>query len=102
MQIEKGVTVKNAMIMGNDFYESEEERDALAARGGIPVGVGENSYIENAILDKNARVGKNVHISNKDGVDEWEPAETDPEQYMIRSGIVVVMKNGTIPDGTVI
>ena len=88
--------------MGNDFYESDEERAALRKAGDIPVGIGEGSYIENAILDKNARVGKNVHISNKEGIDEWEPAEGAPEQYHIRSGIVVVMKNGKIPDGTVI
>ena len=62
----------------------------------------QDSHIENAILDKNARVGKNVRITNKDGVDEFEPADGGPEQYMIRSGIVVVMKGGVIPDGTVI
>lgn len=90
------------MVMGADYYESDEEKAKLIAEGKIPMGVGEGSHIENAILDKNARIGKNVVIKNEAGVDEFEPEEGGPEPYFIRSGIVVVMKGGVIPDGTVI
>lgn len=44
--------------MGADYYESDEQRAALLASGGVPVGIGANSVITNAIIDKNARVGE--------------------------------------------
>ena len=65
----------------------------------IPIGIGEGSVIKRAIIDKNARIGKNVQIINKDNVDE---AEREADGYYIRSGIVVVLKNAVIPDGTII
>jgi glucose-1-phosphate adenylyltransferase len=46
------------MIMGADYYESAEQRAAVLAAGGVPLGIGEGSIISNAIIDKNARVGK--------------------------------------------
>jgi len=61
------------------------------------VGIGSKSVIENAIIDKNARIGRNVRILNKEGV-----KEKDGNGYYIREGIVIVPKNGVIPDGMVI
>lgn len=52
------VRTQDAMIMGADFYESEEQRQQLLASGGVPLGIGAGSVITNAIIDKNARVGK--------------------------------------------
>ena len=60
------------------------------------MGIGEGSVIRRAIIDKNARIGRNVQIINKDNVQE---AERDAEGYYIRSGIVVIIKNAVIPDG---
>lgn len=54
------------MIMGADYYESEEQVAATIAAGGVPIGIGENTVISNAIVDKNARIGKNVKIINKE------------------------------------
>ncbi|MEW5305203.1 MAG: hypothetical protein WDW36_007761 [Sanguina aurantia] len=97
--IHKGCTIQDAMVMGADYYESEEQKTAIRAAGGISVGVGAGSYITNAILDKNVRIGKNVKIINKDGVSEF----TDEKRGIyIRSGIVVINKGTTIPDNTVI
>eukprot|EP00218_Dolichomastix_sp_CCMP3274_P010202 CAMPEP_0170133268 /NCGR_PEP_ID=MMETSP0033_2-20121228/1178_1 /TAXON_ID=195969 /ORGANISM="Dolichomastix tenuilepis, Strain CCMP3274" /LENGTH=517 /DNA_ID=CAMNT_0010368739 /DNA_START=21 /DNA_END=1574 /DNA_ORIENTATION=+ len=94
-----GATVEHAMIIGADFYETEEERVALEEQGKVPVGIGEGSVIKNAIIDKNARVGKNCTITNAKGVDE----ELNEEMgYYIRSGIVTVFRNAVIPDGTTI
>lgn len=87
------------MLIGADYYESDEERAAILAAGGVPLGVGDGSTVENAIVDKNARIGRGVRIVNKDGVQE---ADREAEGYIIRSGIVVVMRNATIKDGTVI
>jgi glucose-1-phosphate adenylyltransferase len=59
--------------------------------------VGPNTYIERAIVDKNARIGANVRISP-----EGKPENFDGDNYYIRDGIVVVPKNGVIRDGTVL
>jgi glucose-1-phosphate adenylyltransferase len=59
------------------------------------MGVGDGCVIQNAIIDKNARIGRNVTIRNKDAVDELDEQENG---YMIRSGIVVVLAGATIPD----
>ncbi len=56
------------MIIGADYYENEAQRQALMASGQVPIGIGENSIVDHCIADKNARIGKNVKIVNKDGV----------------------------------
>ena len=58
-----------------------------------------NISVFQAIIDKNARIGNNVTITNKEDV---EYAEREELGFYIRSGIVVVLKNAVIPDGTVI
>lgn len=95
----KGCTIQDAMVMGSDYYESEEQVAQLKAAGGVPLGIGEGSFITNAIIDKNARIGKNVQIINKEGVEE---AKHEDKGYIIRSGITVVIKGAIIPDGTII
>ena len=67
------------------------------AAGRPPMGIGEDAVIERAIVDKNARIGKGVHIVNEQAV-----TEADGENYFIRDGIVVIPKNVTVPDGTVV
>ena len=61
------------------------------------MGIGENTVIERAIVDKNSRVGSDVRIVNEGGLQE-----ADADGYYIRDGIVIVPKGGVIPDGTVI
>ncbi|EDX85302.1 glucose-1-phosphate adenylyltransferase [Synechococcus sp. PCC 7335] len=102
-RIHAGCEIDSALLIGADYYEEMHENGEfpLAANqpGKIPIGIGSGSVIRKAIIDKNARIGKNVQIINKDGVEE---AEREDEGYYIRSGIVVVLKNATIPDGTII
>lgn len=98
-RIEAGVKINNAMVIGADFYESEEQIAQLRAAGKEPLGIGANTVIENAIIDKNARVGRNCVITNKANVQE---AAREEEGFYIRSGIVVVLRNGTIKSGTTI
>ena len=59
--------------------------------------MGENSYIRQAIIDKNARIGAGVRLVNEAGVQN-----ADGEGYYIREGIIIVPKNGVVPDGTVV
>lgn len=91
------VEVSQAIIMGADFFETEADREQNRALGRPDVGIGRGSVIQNAIIDKNARIGENVQIRNVDGL-----VDADGDQYCIRDGIVVVPKKGTIPSGTVI
>ena len=62
-----------------------------------PVGIGEGSLIQGAIVDLNARIGRNVRIVNREGVQE-----ADGDGWVIRDGIVVVAKDTVIPDDTTI
>lgn len=98
-RISEGALIENSMIMGADYYESDEQRNALLASGKVPIGVGSNTHLRTMIADKNARIGKNCQIINKEGISE---ASHEDKGYYIRSGIVVVARNATIPDGTVI
>ncbi|KAK8707940.1 hypothetical protein V6N13_058991 [Hibiscus sabdariffa] len=96
-RLESGVNLQDTMMLGADFYQTESEIKSLLENGKVPVGVGQNTKIMNCIIDKNAKIGKDVIISNSDGVEE---AERPQEGFYIRSGITVIMKNATIVDGT--
>jgi glucose-1-phosphate adenylyltransferase len=96
-RIGRGSQVRESLILGADYYETLDELDGSAGRGVPPIGVGEDSIVAGAILDKNARIGRGVRILNEAGVQE-----KDGDGYYIREGIVLVPKNGVIPDGTVI
>jgi len=92
-----GTRVKNSLLLGADYYESLEEIDRAQARGLPPVGIGSECVIERAIVDKNARVGNGVKLTNAGGVQE-----ADGDGHYIRDGIVIIPKGGVVPDGTVI
>ena len=98
-RIESNCIIENSLLMGADFYENSDVREQKKQEGSLPVGIGAGSTIRRAIIDKNARIGSNVTITNKDNVQE---ANREEDCYMIRSGIVVVLKGAVIPDNTVI
>jgi glucose-1-phosphate adenylyltransferase len=85
--------VKNAIVMGNDFYQTLDE--IVHKKDEIHVGIGKNCHIEQAIIDKDCRIGDNVVIR---GGDHLKNIET--ETYCIVEGIVVVKKKAVIPSGT--
>lgn len=98
-RVEAGCTIEDALVMGCDYYEPFAERQSGLQEGRIPLGIGSNTTIRRAIVDKNARIGRKVQIINKDHVEE---ADRESEGFYIRNGIVVVLKNATIKDGTII
>ncbi len=98
-RVEGGSTIEDSLLMGADFYQPFAERQPDCETSNIPIGIGTNSTIRRAIIDKNARIGCDVQIINKDRVEE---ADREKQGFIIRSGIVVVLKNALIPDGTVI
>ena len=89
-----GVRIYQSVVMGADVYESDSDRTRNAERGVPNIGIGAGSTIHRAIIDKNARIGAGVIISNDARVEE-----ADGEGYHIREGIVVVPKDAVIPDG---
>lgn len=98
-RIESDCTIEDTLIMGSDLYEPFAERQSGLQKGGVPIGIGAGTTIRKAIVDKNARIGRNVQIINKDGVEE---SQREDEGFYIRSGIVVILKNATIKDNTII
>ncbi|MEH2067808.1 MAG: glucose-1-phosphate adenylyltransferase [Nostoc sp.] len=98
-RIESGCVIEESLLMGADFYQASVERQSNVEKGDISVGIGTDSIIRGAIIDKNASIGHDVKIINKDNVQE---ADRESQGFYIRSGIVVVLKNAVIPDGTII
>jgi glucose-1-phosphate adenylyltransferase len=89
--IESGATIRNSIVMGADYYETDPSSD----RNRYPsIGIGRNCVIDRAIIDKNARIADGVVITP-----EGKPADFDGGNYFIRDGIVVVPKNAVIPAG---
>jgi glucose-1-phosphate adenylyltransferase len=98
-RIESGCIIEESLLMGADFYQASVERQCNIEKGDVPVGIGTDTIIRRAIIDKNACIGHGVKIINKDNVQE---ADRESQGFYIRSGIVVVLKNAVIPDGTII
>ncbi len=96
-RVGRNVVLREAVVIGADRYETDAERTANRAAGVPDIGVGEGSVIERAIVDKDCRIGRHVHITNRAGVGDEER-----DGYVIRDGIVVLPKATVVPDGTVI
>jgi glucose-1-phosphate adenylyltransferase len=85
----EGVTLRHTLLMGVD------EIVPPAPPGAPAIGIGSGSVIEGAIVDKNARIGRDVQLVNARGVDAAEG-----DGWVIRDGIIVLPKNTIVPDGT--
>ena len=83
-RIGKRTTIKNAVVFGNDYYEKLEYLTDKN-RKDIPMGIGDDSIIEDAIIDKNAHIGKGVKIR---GGARLKNRQTN--NYCIVDGIVAV------------
>ncbi|HXS69155.1 MAG TPA: sugar phosphate nucleotidyltransferase, partial [Candidatus Polarisedimenticolia bacterium] len=92
-----GSELHRVILLGCDYYESAESIEANERAGRPRVGIGSNCRIENAIIDKNARIGNNVVISPA-----GKPENADHPLYFIRDGVIIIPKNGIVPHGTVI
>ena len=95
--ISENVTIRNSIIMGCDFYEHEATEEDMSHYT-IPLGIGRGSYIENAIIDKNCRIGKGVRIMN---VESRDKVDEEAVCCQIVDGIVIAQKGSEIPDGWV-
>jgi glucose-1-phosphate adenylyltransferase len=98
-RIGEGTNIENSIIMGSDLFETVEEMRMNSSRSVPHIGIGENSNIKRAIIDKNVRIGKNVQLTNSRGI---EKEDGEDGCYFIREGIILIPKNATIPDNTII
>lgn len=96
-RIESGVRIENSIIMGSDHFESIEELQANADANHPNIGIGRNTVIRRAIIDKNVRIGKDIKLVNLRGV---ETEDCPNGSYYIRDGIVIVPKGAYLRDGT--
>ena len=94
-----GAQIEASYLMGADYYQTLEDMQADRAGGTPWIGIGEGTTIRRAIIDKNARIGANARLLNEAGV---ENADGPGGSYYIRDRIIIVPKNGLIPDGTVV
>ena len=89
--------LEEVVMMGGDFYESQDSIEQSEVQGCPRIGIGSGTTVRHAIIDKNARIGKNCQIT-PDG----KPQDMDHELYHMRDGIVIIPKNAIVPDNTVI
>ena len=90
-RIEEDVTIRRSVIFGNDFWDENGTPD-------IPrIGIGKNTQIENAIIDKNARIGKNVKIIGSEDLQDGRF-----QDFTVSNGIIIIHRNAIIPDNTLI
>ncbi|MEZ5314331.1 MAG: hypothetical protein R2862_12165 [Thermoanaerobaculia bacterium] len=91
--VRNGTTLERTILMGANHFERLDE----ASRHEVPIGIGRDCAIRNAIIDFNARIGDGCRLLNEEKIDELERPN-----YSIHGGIIVVPKNAELPPGTVI
>ncbi|MCA9978268.1 MAG: glucose-1-phosphate adenylyltransferase, partial [Anaerolineales bacterium] len=91
------VVIQDTVMMGADFYETNADKAENDRLERPHIGIGNGSVIKGAIIDKNARIGRNVKIRS---IPNRPDEETD--NWVAREGLIIVPKNAIIPDGTVI
>jgi glucose-1-phosphate adenylyltransferase len=93
--IQSGATIRRSVLLGADFYETDDE---APAKGNAPrLGVGRHVTLDRVIVDKNARIGDGAELVNREGVDR-----ADGDGYYIRNRVIIVPKDGVIQPGTVV
>lgn len=98
-RIDEGVDIEDSIVMGSDLFESMSEIGWNIANSRPHIGIGEKTKIRRAIIDKNVRIGKNVQLLNNDNVQNYDAPD---RTYFIRDGIIIIPKNATIADETII
>jgi glucose-1-phosphate adenylyltransferase len=93
--VQSGATIRRSVLLGADFFEADDDQPA---RGDAPrLGIGRDVVLDRVIVDKNARIGDEARLTNAAGLDE-----ADGDGYYIRSGVVIVPKDGVIKPGTIV
>jgi len=92
-RIGEGTVIQHSYVMGNDFYQNIEDINE-DVKNEIPlIGIGERCFIDNAIVDKNCRIGNDVYIKGGNHLED-----TNHELYCIKEGIIVIRKGAIVPN----
>ena len=86
--LRRGVTMTDTICQGASTYEN------VPADGVPPLGIGEDCVIKNAIIDREARIGRGAKLINRMNFENY-----DGEHLYVRDGIIIVPRNGVIPEG---
>jgi len=93
--IQGGATIRRSVLLGADYYEADDD---APARGANPrLGIGRDVVLDSVIVDKNARIGDGVRLTN-----EKRLQDADGDGYYIRDGVVIVPKDGVVKPGTTV
>jgi glucose-1-phosphate adenylyltransferase len=95
-RIGRGCAISRSVLLGADFYENDEDAPLFDGHG-PDLGIGAGSVLDRVIVDKNARIGDEVRLTNDAGVQN-----ADGDGYHIRNGIIIVPKWAVVPPGTVV
>lgn len=87
--IASNTVIRNSILMGADYFEHNRQQSD------IPIGIGPNTVIDTAIVDKNCRIGEGVKIIGGPDLPDCE----EESECTIRDGIAVVTKDTTLPNG---
>ena len=98
-RIDAGTRIENSIIMGSDSYESLDEIRSNLSVPRPHIGIGPTTVVSKAIVDKNVRIGRDVQLINRSGVETFD---SEDGSYYIRDGIVIIPKGALIPDGTIL
>jgi len=93
-RVGRDTVVMNTYMMGNDYYETVDDIKKDRDTGKPLLGIGDRCFIENAILDKNCRIGNDVKIHGGPHLEN-----IDQPLYTVKDGIVVVKKGAVLPNG---
>ncbi len=96
--IGENTTIRDSYLMGIDYYEQAHHLAENQRQGRPGAGIGAGSVIDRAIIDKNARIGRNVKVINDTGIVDSEETST----HVIRDGVTVIPKGAVVRDGLVI
>ena len=96
-RIDQGVNIEDSIVMGSDFFESLSTIQYNLDTNRPHVGIGSNSIIRRAIIDKNVRIGKDVKLLNRNNIENYDAPD---RSVYIRDGIIIIPKNATVADGT--
>ncbi len=94
----EGSVLEDTVLMGADYYETDDQLAANLKLGRPHLGVGRNCRVRGAIIDKNARIGDGC-VLYADGKSDGAYANG---AVIVRDGVLVVPKGGLIPPGTVV
>ena len=95
--IAEGAVLRRVVMLGADYHPWRDNSKLAGDHMPTRPGIGPNSVVENAIIDRNVQIGEDCRIMNNQGIQD-----ADGEGWHIRDGIIVIKKNAVIPAGTVI